>query len=156
MFQNRTAEHTSCFLHTHTLATSTIGSLKTGLLPLSQPGIMLANDVAHSHFDFFQPGDETVALMAGKRAMLQKWHGAFVSGSSLGHCFYIMLSLDRACEAQRALLATGAPFHVPTDAEVQKWTRAYIDDPFYGGYDGERVWPSMVRKAERLQPDFAK
>jgi len=153
MFQNRS--EAACFLHTHTLATSTVGSLEGGLLPVSQPGIMLANDVAHSHFDFFQPGDETVAAMGGKRAMLQKWHGAFVAGASLGQCFYIALSLDRACEAQRALLSTGAPFHVPAPADVARWSQAYVDDPFYGGYDGERVWEGMLRKARRLQPDFA-
>mmetsp|Transcript_41765 Transcript_41765/g.136257 ORF Transcript_41765/g.136257 Transcript_41765/m.136257 type:complete len:118 (+) Transcript_41765:789-1142(+) len=116
---------------------------------------MLANMVAHSHFDFYQDGPETVRLLGGKKIMLQKWHGMFVAGESLGECFYLALSIDRACHAQRALLQTGRPYHSPTGEEVARWSRAYVDDPFYGGYDGERIWPSMVRKVERLQPDFA-
>ncbi|EOD29010.1 hypothetical protein EMIHUDRAFT_234210 [Emiliania huxleyi CCMP1516] len=100
-------------------------------------------------------GPETVRLFGGKKIMLQKWPGMFVAGESLGECFYLALSIDRACHAQRALLQTGRPYHSPTGEEVARWSRAYVDDPFYGGYDGERIWPSMVRKVERLQPDFA-
>ncbi|EOD10850.1 hypothetical protein EMIHUDRAFT_215091 [Emiliania huxleyi CCMP1516] len=89
-------------------------------------------------------GPETVRLLGGKKIMLQKWHGMFVAGESLGECFYLALSIDRACHAQRALLQTGRPYHSPTGEEVARWSRAY-----------ERIWPSMVRKVERLQPDFA-
>ena len=143
-----------CFLHSHTLNTATVASLEGGLQPLSQPGIMLAKMVTTSHFDFFQPGNETVMAMDGKKVMLQKWHGMFVAGSSLGECFYLAFSVDRACQAQRALLATGRPHYTPTTEEVARWSQAYVDDPFYGGYDGERIWPAMVRKVERVQPDF--
>lgn len=152
VFQNRS--DVQCFLHSHTLDTSTVASLKEGLQPLSQAGIMLANMVANSHFDFYQDGPETVRLMAGKKIMLQKWHGMFVAGSSLGECFYLALSVDRAARAQRALIQTGKPYFEPTAEEVARWSRAYVDDPFYGGYDGERIWPAMVRKAMRLQPDL--
>ena len=93
--------------------------------------------------------------MAGKKIMLQKWHGMFVAGSSLGECFYLALSVDRAARAQRALIQTGKPYFEPTAEEVARWSRAYVDDPFYGGYDGERIWPAMVRKAMRQQPDLA-
>ena len=124
---------------------------------------MLANMVAHSHFDFYQAqpppsthptppptchtlgayvresrpspsrpsvgfrqdGPETVRLLGGKKIMLQKWHGMFVAGESLGECFYLALSIDRACHAQRALLQTGRPYHSPTAEEVARWSRAY-------------------------------
>ena len=121
---------------------------------------MLANMVAHSHFDFYQAhppppplpppapssartyergqpspsrpsvgfrqdGPETVRLLGGKKIMLQKWHGMFVAGESLGECFYLALSIDRACHAQRALLQTGRPYHSPTGEEVARWSRAY-------------------------------
>ena len=154
IFQNRS--DVQCFLHSHTLNTATVASLEEGLQPVSQAGIMLADMVAHSHFDFYQDGDETVRLMRGKKVMLQKWHGMFVAGASLGECFYLALSVDRAAEAQRALVQTGKPYHTPTREEVARWSRAYVDDPFYGGYDGERIWPAMVRKAARLQPDLAR
>ena len=143
-----------CFLHSHTLPTATVASLEDGLRPLSQAGIMLANMVSLSHFDFFQPGNETVAAMAGKKVMLQKWHGMFIAGSSLGECFYLALSIDRACQAQQAILSSGVPHYSPTADEVRRWSQAYVDDPFYGGYDGDRIWPAMVRKVERLQPDY--
>lgn len=152
VFQNRS--DVQCFLHSHTLSTATVASLEEGLQPVSQPGIMLANMVSHSHFDFYQDGSETVRLMAGKKIMLQKWHGMFVAGSSLGECFYLALSVDRAAEAQRALVQTGKKYHQPSAEEVARWSRAYFEDPFYGGYDGERIWPAMVRKAARLQPDL--
>lgn len=153
VFQNRS--DVQCFLHTHTQATSTVASLEGGLQPLSQPGIMLANMVAHSHFDFHQDGPETVRLLGDKKAMLQKWHGAFVAGTSIGECFYLALSLDRACSAQLSIYQSGHKYHTPTDEEVARWSQAYITDPFYGGYDGDRIWPSMVRKVERLQPEFS-
>lgn len=153
IFQNRS--EVQCFLHTHTKDTAAVASLEDGMRPLSQAGIMLANMVAHSHFDFYQDGPETVRLMNGKKAMLQKWHGAFVAAASIGECFYLALSLDRACAAQLAIMNTGQKYYTPTDEEVARWSQAYINDPFYGGYDGDRIWPGMVRKIERLQPDFS-
>ena len=89
---------------------------------------------------------QNAPLVGVPLVQMQSCTSGSMSGASSPFCTPWMPAIERQM---------GAPFHVPAPADVARWSQAYVDDPFYGGYDGERVWEGMLRKARRLQPDFA-
>jgi ribulose-5-phosphate 4-epimerase/fuculose-1-phosphate aldolase len=82
-------------------------------------------------------------------AMILDNHGLLTAGRSAGQCFWLMLTLERACEAQIAALAGGTALHMITP-EAEEASLNAVDT-----VDFVRDWAAMLRLVKRTAPDYA-
>ena len=144
-----------CVLHTHTRAGVAVSAQKDGILPISQQSIFVLASLAYHDY-------EGVALRDEERPRLQadlgqanflvlRNHGLLVTGKTIADAFLQMYTLENTCRIQIDAQAGGelipiSPQIVEGAAEA---TRVQT-----GGLGGMFVWPSLIRKLDRLDPSF--
>jgi ribulose-5-phosphate 4-epimerase/fuculose-1-phosphate aldolase len=93
--------------------------------------------------------ERLIANLGSHRALILNNHGLLTAGRTIGEALRLMLTLERACQAQVWALGGGA--------KVRHISQASIDqtaDTLDGGVVGDRDWPSLLRLAARIAPDF--
>jgi len=81
-------------------------------------------------------------------------HGALTLGPTVGDAFMRMYDLQRACEIQLMIQATGAEaIHIAP--EIVEGISKQANVVHSGSTGGQKSWPAMLRKAYRLDPTFA-
>lgn len=147
-----------CALHVHTNETIAIASLKEGLLPLSQYSMFaLASLSYHDYEGLAVNEDEKIRLqedLGDSNFMLLRNHGALTMGKTIGDAFMHMYDLIRACQVQLQVMSTGmTPLYV--DQRIIDGIKAQANIVHSGQTGGEKAWPAMVRRVQRLDPSFA-
>ena len=144
-----------CVMHTHTAATVSVATLECGLLPLTQHAMRFTNRIAyHDYEGIYFTDEERKRLQAnlGQRmVMLLRNHGTLVCGRSIPEAFDTMYYLERACQLQMTLLASGQK-RVEPAAEVAEQVASVFESPTRKG--GEKTWPAMLRLLDREQPGY--
>ncbi|MEK9945577.1 MAG: class II aldolase/adducin family protein [Alphaproteobacteria bacterium] len=141
----------TCVIHHHSIPGIAIAGLKEGLLPVSQHALQFYNRVAYHDYEGFPTQDddecERLALSLGNhRTMFLRNHGVIVGGRTVGEAFCVMDDLEKACEAQLMMQATGQPLHLPTPETAEKTAQQFEN---IGRPRGETEWPAMKRALER-------
>lgn len=144
-----------CVLHTHSRAGAAVSAQKFGLLPISQHSALFADRVAYHDFEGIavrkEEQDRLVKNMGMHRVMILRNHGLLAAGRSAGETFYLINTLQRACEIQIDALSAGE--------HVQQVSRQSIveSQAIYDGVDGDfsRDWAAMLRLVQRIGPDYA-
>lgn len=144
-----------CVMHTHTAATVAVATMECGLMPLTQHAMRFTNRIAyHAYEGVYFTDDERRRLQAnlGQRmVMLLRNHGTLVCGRSVPEAFDTMYYLERACQLQLTLLASGQKLvHPETGAAEQ--VASVFESPTRKG--GEKTWPAMLRLLDREQPGY--
>jgi ribulose-5-phosphate 4-epimerase/fuculose-1-phosphate aldolase len=86
--------------------------------------------------------------------MLLVNHGGLTVGPTVGDAFMRFYDLQRACEIQVAIQATGRKaIEVPQPIQDNIYNQAKVVHS--GSTGGQLAWPAMLRKAYRLDPGFA-
>ncbi|WP_029009245.1 class II aldolase/adducin family protein [Azospirillum halopraeferens] len=144
-----------CVMHLHNEAVIAVSMLDCGLLPLSQHALRFYGDLArHRYEGLALDRDEQhrmVAALGSRRAMLLHNHGSLVAGRTVAEAFVLMDMLDKACRMQLAAQATGAPLVVVPPEVCEKTFRQLTADP---EPEGEAEWPALLRRLDRLHPDY--
>lgn len=147
-----------CVLHTHTVAGVGVSSLEHGLQPCNQWSLQFYNRVVYHEFEGIALDlDERDRLIADlgpdARAMILRNHGLMTLGRSVSEAVILMLDLERACQVQLAIQASGQAVH-PVSAEVSERTaRQYgSDKPRQPGRPDPyaREWRALL---QRLEPN---
>ena len=153
---HRTHDNAHCVLHLHTDAGMAVAAQADGLLAITQYGMVMGGDLAYH--DFGGPGmhaDEGAAIAAdlgGKHNMILRGHGTLSVGRSCADAFIRAYVLQRACAAQIAAMAGGAPlYHAHQGAAEQMAT---LSLPSFHGANGDLAWPALLRKLDRIDPGF--
>lgn len=141
----------TCVIHHHSLAGIAVAGLKEGLLPVSQHALQFYDRVAYHDYDGFPTqGSEECERMAlnlgNRRTMFLRNHGVIVGGRSVGEAFCVMDDLEKACQAQLMMQATGRELHLPSP-EVCELTAQQFEN--IGRPRGETEWPAMKRMLDR-------
>lgn len=143
-----------CVLHTHTRAGAGVSAQEDGLLPLSQHAMSFIGRIGYHDFEGFAvhlPEQERLVRDLGPHsAMILRNHGLIVAGDSPAEAFYLIHTLERACEIQVAAMSGNAKVrHISSEALTA--SRAELDS-----YEGvlSRDWPAMLRIVERIGPDY--
>lgn len=148
-------EDARCVMHLHNEAAVAVAMQAGGLLPLSQHALRFYRDLAYHHYDGLALTEgEKVRLVADLgpcRAMLLHNHGSLVIGRSVAEAFCLMDMLDKACRMQLAAQAGGAELVFPPPDVCEKTFRQLTADP---EPEGELEWPALLRRLDRLCPDF--
>ncbi|WP_371186579.1 class II aldolase/adducin family protein [Thalassotalea maritima] len=147
----------TCVMHLHTNATIAVASQQQGLLPLSQYSLFsLASLSYHDYEGLAVNPDEKARLqenLGSNNHLLLRNHGALTLGSSIGDAFMRMYDLQRACEIQLQLQATGTDVvNVADDVADNIYRQANVVHS--GQTGGDKAWPAMMRKALRINSDF--
>ena len=132
----------ACVLHTHTRAGVAVSAQKCGVLPISQQStFVLASLAYHDYEGVAFRGEEKPRLQAdmGRANFLMlRNHGLLVAGKSIADAFLSMYTFEAACQIQLSAQAGGELVHI---------------EPAILG--GAFVWPSLIRKLDRLDPGYA-
>jgi ribulose-5-phosphate 4-epimerase/fuculose-1-phosphate aldolase len=144
-----------CVIHTHSVASMAVSSLKKGLLPMTQMAMRFDKVAYHPYEGVALDIDERkrmVADLGDCDVMLFRNHGALSVGRTVAEAFNSIYRLEKACRAQ--LLAQGADDEIiiPPRAVQEKTSHAYKRG--VRRIVGLMEWPAMRRLADRLDPSY--
>jgi ribulose-5-phosphate 4-epimerase/fuculose-1-phosphate aldolase len=150
-------EDANAVIHLHTPHGQAVAAHAEGLLPLTQTAMLVRGDLAfHDYEGVATDHDEReriVADLGTRNAMLLRNHGTLAVGSTVGEAFIRIYFLERACQAQIFALSAGEavnnpPQGTPEIAAEQGMAGLKLAAQFL-------AWPALLRKAYRLDPNFA-
>lgn len=84
--------------------------------------------------------------------MILRNHGLLTCADTIADAFLAMFILQRACEIQLQAQATGAPLRA-IDARILAGIKAQASEVTRAA-GGSLAWPGILRKLDRMCPDF--
>lgn len=144
-----------CVLHTHSLATMAVSSLKKGLLPMTQTAMRFEKIAYHDYEGVVLDEDEKERLLANMgdcEVMMLRNHGVLAVGRTVAEGFNNLYRIERACRTQ--LMAQGGADEIvlPPREVIEKTNHLY--KPGTRRTYGLLEWPAMRRLADRLDPSY--
>jgi ribulose-5-phosphate 4-epimerase/fuculose-1-phosphate aldolase len=139
-----------CVMHTHTLNGVAVSAQRAGLLPISQHSMFTLASLAYHDFEGPALNDDEkprlVADLGDKSSLILRNHGLLTVGETVADAFVAMYYLEASCAIQvRAQAGGGELIPVPKDILEQAIARRR---------QGERVWPGLLRRLDRLDPSY--
>ncbi len=121
-----------CVIHTHTTAGLAISVKRAGLKFNNFYGAMLSRSIAYHDFEgiVLNPAEKAriVADMGSKRILILRNHGLLVAGRSLPQAYFLLWTLQRACEIQcQADAMSGDDTDV--DEDIYSTCANFMEDP---------------------------
>lgn len=152
---HRAREDALCIMHVHSVAGAAVASQAEGLLPLTQNALTQWTEIACHDYEglAIEPGERErlVADLGARQILILRNHGLLTIGRDVGEAFLRLYFLERACEMQIAAQAGGADL-LPLPASMAERVAAQARTGF--GQPAALVWQALMRKAERLDPEF--
>ena len=148
-------EDIQCVMHVHTRAGVAVSAQKCGVLPISQQStFVLASLAYHDYEGVAFRDDEKPRLQAdlGDRNFLMlRNHGLLTVGRTIADAFLSMYIFESACQIQVSAQAGGelTPVHSQILNGVQQAMKVQTD-----GLGAAFVWPSLLRKLERMDTGY--
>ena len=144
-----------CVLHTHTRAGVAVSAQQCGILPISQQStFVLASLAYHDYEGVAFREDEKPRLQADlgrANFLVLRNHGLLVVGKSIADAFLSMYTFEATCNIQIAAQA-GGELTMVNPAIVAGVSEAMRVQT--GGMGGAFVWPSLIRKLDRLDQGY--
>ncbi len=152
-------EDAGCVIHLHTPDGTAVATSKEGLLPLNQTAQLVLPDLAyHDYEGVALDHDERPRLQADlgtKNIMLLHNHGTLTVGKTCAEAFLRMYFLERACTMQvRTRMLGSAGGDYPADRTVIEKNAALAMGPGMPMLAQHLVWPALIRKLDRVDPNF--
>jgi ribulose-5-phosphate 4-epimerase/fuculose-1-phosphate aldolase len=150
-------EDAHAVMHLHTPHGQAVSAHAEGLLPLTQTAMLVRGDLAfHDYEGVAVDLDERqriVADLGTKSAMLLRNHGTMSVGRNVGEAFVKLYFLERACQAQIYALSAGDNINNPPQGSPE----VAAEQGAVGLTMAANLlaWPALLRKAYRLDPEFA-
>jgi ribulose-5-phosphate 4-epimerase/fuculose-1-phosphate aldolase len=151
-------EDAAAVMHLHTPNGQAVSAMEFGLLPHTQTAMIAKHNVAYHDYEGIATDlDERERLvqdLGEKHAMILRNHGTLAVGESVGAAFLRLYFLERACEAQVAMLSAGLEnLNTPPQGVEEKV--AGQSNPKGMGMLAERLaWPALLRKLDRHNPGY--
>ena len=144
-----------CVLHTHTRAGIAVSAQKCGVLPISQQSTFVLGSLAYH-------GYEGVAIRDDEKARLQadtgtanylmlRNHGLLTVGKTIADAFLSMYTFENTCRIQLDAQAGGEL--VTVDPQILTGV-SHAMKVQTGGLGGAFVWPSLLRKLDKLDSSY--
>ncbi|CAN5770544.1 class II aldolase/adducin family protein [soil metagenome] len=144
-----------CVMHTHTRAGVAVSAQKCGILPLSQQSTFVLASLAYHDYEGVAFRDEEKprlqADMGRANFLMLRNHGLLVAGKSIADAFLSMYTFESTCQIQLSAQAGGElvqvnPVIIKGVAEAMRVQT--------GGMGGAFVWPSLIRKLDRMDESY--
>lgn len=149
-------EDVQCVLHTHTRAGIAVSAQKNGVLPISQQStFVLASLAYHDYEGVAFRDDEKPRLQAdmGRANFLMlRNHGLLTVGKTVADAFLSMYTFENTCQIQIAAQSGGGELTQVDPRIVDGVGQAMKVQT--GGLGGAFVWPSLIRKLDRIDRSY--
>jgi ribulose-5-phosphate 4-epimerase/fuculose-1-phosphate aldolase len=142
-------------LHTHSLATMAVSSLKNGLLPMTQTAMRFEKIAYHDYEGVVLEEGERGRLLANLGdcdVMLLRNHGVLAVGRTVAEGFNNLYRIERACRTQLMAQNGGDAIVLPPPEVIAKTNHLY--KPGTRRSYGLLEWPAMRRLADRIDPSY--
>ena len=148
-------EDAGCVLHTHSRAGVAVSAQQCGVLPISQQStIVLASLAYHDYEGIALREDEQPRLQADlghKTFLVLRNHGLLTVGRTVADAFLNMYTFENTCRIQIDAQAGGELVRV--DPRILDGVAAAVSK-VTGGQGGQLAWPALLRRLDRLDPDW--
>ncbi len=145
-----------CVMHTHTRAGIAVSAQKNGVLPISQQStFVLASLAYHGYEGVAIRDDEKVRLqtdLGDANFMMLRNHGLLTCGKTVADAFLSMYTFESTCQIQIAAQSGGGEL-IEVDPHIVEGV-GHVMKVQTGGLGGVFVWPSLIRKLDRLDPSY--
>jgi len=148
-------EDAGCVLHTHSRAGVAVSAQRCGVLPISQQSTFVLGSLAYHEYEGVALRDEEKprlqADLGTANYLMLRNHGLLTVGKTIAEAFLNMYIFEATCRIQIDAQAGGELIHVNPKilqgmAGVMKTATA--------GQGANLAWPALLRKAERLDPNY--
>ena len=144
------------FIHGHCEDVMAVGSIETGLLPVTQPAVYLMHRLTYIDYEFHEDAEfaeHFVRTLGRNDLMISHNHGYYTLGGSAREAFFRAYYLRQACAVQLKAMQTGDALRVIDAQQVARFQDQMEASPHYN-YDGRTEWAALLRKVERDCPDY--
>ena len=145
-----------CVLHTHTANGVAVAAQKNGVLPISQQSIFVLSSLAYHDYEGVALNDtekpRLVADIGDKLFFMLRNHGLLTVGASVADAFLFMYLFETTCNIQIRAQSGGGeliPIPQPIIDGAQAQSKAVTK-----GLGGSLAWPGLLRKLDRISPDY--
>ncbi|RYX95370.1 MAG: class II aldolase/adducin family protein [Comamonadaceae bacterium] len=145
-----------CVLHTHTRCGVAVSAQKHGILPISQQSTFVLASLAYHEYEGVAFRDEEKprlqADLGKANFLVLRNHGLLTVGKTIADAFLAMYTFENTCRIQVDAQSGGSeltqvnPMIVKGVAEASRVQT--------GGLGGAFVWPSLIRKLDRLDETY--
>jgi len=150
-------EDAHAVMHLHTPHGQAVSAHAEGLLPLTQTAMLVRGDLAFHDYEGvavdLDERERIVADLGTKSAMLLRNHGTLAVGRNVGEAFVKLYFLERACQAQIYALSAGDNVNNPPQGAPEVAAEQGAAGLTMAA--NLLAWPALLRKAYRLDPNFA-
>ena len=144
-----------CIVHLHSNDGVAVASLKEGLLPLSQTGLLVHNQIAYHDYEGVALVEEEkirlVKDLGDKNLMILRNHGTLAVGSNIADAFTYIYFLERACTYQVRAMSGNLQLNMPSSDSIETTKK---QGEATQGMAGALLWPAVKRKMEKIDPSF--
>jgi ribulose-5-phosphate 4-epimerase/fuculose-1-phosphate aldolase len=144
-----------CVLHTHTRAGVAVSAQAAGVLPISQQSTFVLASLAYHDYEGVAFRDEEKprlqADLGRANFLMLRNHGLLTVGRTIADAFLSMYTFENTCRIQIDAQAGGALTQVNPHI-VKGMSEAMRVQT--GGLGGAFVWPSLIRKADKLDASY--
>jgi len=149
-------EDVQCVLHTHTRAGVAVSAQKNGVLPISQQSTFVLSSLAYHDYEgvAFRE-DEKPRLQADMGAanfLMLRNHGLLTCGKTIADAFLSMYVFETTCQIQIAAQSGGGELTRVDPRIVDGVGQAMKVQT--DGLGGRFVWPSLIRKLDRIDDSY--
>ncbi len=146
-------EDVRCVMHSHSNGGMAVSALREGLIPMQIDGMMFLDRVAYHNFeglsDAAEECDRLAASLGEWDTMILRNHGLLTCGETVGAAFMRMYYLERACNIQLRVMATGRDITLPSDEVCERTAKQLTRFPL-----GQFEWPAILRQVQSQCPDY--
>ncbi len=147
-------EDAHCIVHLHSNDGVAVASLKDGLLPLSQTGMLVRSQIAYHDYEgvalFEEEKERLVQDLGEARLMILRNHGTLALGKNVAEAFTNIYFLEKACSYQVRALSGNLELNYPSEESIET-TRQQGEGREMAA---ALLWPAVKRKMERLDSSF--
>ncbi len=149
-------EDVQCVLHTHTRAGIAVSAQKGGVLPISQQStFVLASLAYHGYEGVAIRDDEKARIQANlgdANFLMLRNHGLLTCGKTVADAFLSMYTFENTCQIQIAAQSGGGELTQVNPKIVEGVGLSMKVQT--GGLGGSFVWPSLIRKLDRIDESY--
>jgi ribulose-5-phosphate 4-epimerase/fuculose-1-phosphate aldolase len=149
-------EDIQCVLHTHTRAGIAVSAQKNGVLPISQQSTFVLASLAYHEYEGVAFRDDEKprlqADMGEANYLMLRNHGLLTVGKTIADAFLSMYVFETTCQIQIAAQSGGSELTQVNPKIVEGVGQAMKVQT--GGLGGAFVWPSLIRKLDRIDAGY--
>ncbi|HKR90277.1 MAG TPA: class II aldolase/adducin family protein [Phenylobacterium sp.] len=156
---HRVRHDAGCVMHLHTKDGVAVSALEDGLLPLNQTALIVRGKIGVHEYEgpavSLEERERMAAALGDRDLMFLRNHGTMAVGATVAEAFQKMYLLECACTYQVRTLAMGLPWHRPDQKVIDETDANYGHrDPHIEHYVRDLFWPALLRKLDRVCPDY--